>query len=150
MSTRRILAIAMALLLVGLPAAATAQPQSVIGSIGGTVDSKTLGSGSYTVRLRDVVSGQVVQTQPLGAGGEFTFRGLPLGHKYMVELFDQTLSRVVATLGPYTLSTATSLNVTGVVLSSAAATGVPAAIWLLAAGAGTAAAVATAAASGSR
>ena len=152
MSTRRILAIAMAVLLVGLPGVAAARPQSVIGSISGTVDSKTVKSGTYTVRVRDVVSGQVVKTEPLGTQGEFKFTELPLGHKYLVELFDTSLSKVVSTLGPFALSTAASVAVTGVVMSSAAtmAAAVPAAAWLLAAGAGTAAAVATATESASR
>jgi len=46
MFSRRILAIAMAVLLVGLPSVAAAQPQSVIGSIRGSVDTKKPKTGS--------------------------------------------------------------------------------------------------------
>jgi hypothetical protein len=151
MSTRRILAVALAVLLVGLPTAASAQSQSVIGSISGSVDAKTLRSGTFTVRLRDVMSGQVLKTEAVGAQGQFKFTQVPLGHKYLIELFDTTLSKVVGTLGAVTVSTATAVVVTGVVVSSAtAAAAVPAALWLLAAGAGTASAVAVSTQSGSR
>ena len=150
MFTRRILAIAMAVLLVGLPSAAVAgTPQSVIGSISGSVDTKTLKPGTYVVRLRDVMSGQVIQTQPLGANAQFSFAKLPLGQKYMVELVDTASNKVLATQGPILLSSATSVAKTGVVLTTAQAKA-PAAMWLLAAGAGTAATVSAATSSGSR
>src|SRR5215467_8389879 len=80
MSIRRILAIAMAVLLVGLPTAAAAQ-QSVIGSISGSIDAKTVKAGSYTVRVRDVMSGQVVKSEPLNPQGQFSFTQLPLGQR---------------------------------------------------------------------
>lgn len=149
MSTRRILVIAMAVLLAGVPgAAAAAAPQSVIGSISGSVDSKTLQSGSYSVRVRDVASGQVLKSEAVGAQGQFSFTGLPLGQKYLVELVDSS-NKVVATQGPFTLSVATSVARTGVMVSTVAAK-VPAALWLLAAGAGTASAVAISTESASR
>lgn len=149
MSTRRILSLALAVLLVGLPAAATAAPQSVIGSLSGQVDAKTLKGGTYTVRLRDVMSGQIMKTEPVGAQGQFSFTELPLGHKYLVELYDTTLNKVVSTEGPFLVSTATSVVRTGLMVSTVASK-VPAAMWLLAAGAGTASAVAVATQSGSR
>jgi hypothetical protein len=149
MSTRRILAIAMAVLLVGLPTSAAAQQQSVIGSISGSVDAKTMKAGSHTVRLRDVITGQVVKSGTLGPQGQFAFDQLPLGRKYMVELVDTTANKVVATQGPFTLSATASVVKTGVLVSSAASR-VPAALWLIAAGAGTAVAVATTTESGSR
>src|SRR5262245_58850986 len=148
MSTRRILAIAMAVLFVGLPGAASAQ-QSVIGSISGSIDAKTVTAGSYTVRVRDVMSGQVVKTEPLGYKGTFTFTQLPLGMKYMVELVDNTTNKVVATNGPILLSTPADVHKAGVVLSIAPHK-VPMAMWLMAAGAGTATAVAAATQSASR
>jgi hypothetical protein len=149
MSTRRILAIAMAVLLVGLPSAAAAAPQSVIGSISGSTDMKTLKPGTYAVRLRDVMSGQVIKTEALGANGQFSFTQLPLGQKYMVELVDTATNKVLATQGPILLSSSTSVTKSGVVLSTVAAKA-PAAMWLLAAGAGTAATVSAATSSGSR
>jgi hypothetical protein len=149
MSTRRILAIAMAVLLAGLPTSAAAQQQSVIGSISGSVDAKTMKAGAHAVRLRDVITGQVVKTGTLGPQGQFTFDQLPLGRKYMVELVDTAANKVVATQGPFTLSATASVIKTGVLMSSAASK-MPAALWLIAAGAGTAVAVATATESGSR
>jgi hypothetical protein len=149
MSMRRILVIAMSVLLAGLPAAAAAQSQSVVGSIAGSLDAGTPNTGQYSVRLRDAVSGQVVRSAPLGPQGQFSFTQLPLGHKYLVELYDTSLGRVVSTQGPFTLSTATSLVRTGVTLSTVASR-VPAAMWLLAAGAGTASAVTVATQSASR
>lgn len=152
MSTRRILAIALAVLLVGLPGVAGAQSKSVLGSISGSVDSKTLKSGaSYMVRLRDVQSGQVIKTESLDSQGRYSFANVPLGHKYVVELFDPSSNKVVGASGAITVSTATAVAVTGIALSAGAvAAGVPAALWLLAAGAGTASAVAVATQSGSR
>lgn len=149
MFTRRILAIAMAVLLVGLPAAAAAAPQSVIGSISGSIDTKNLKPTDYTVRLRDVMSGQIVKTDTLSPTGTFSFTQLPLGKTYMVELVDKASNKVVATQGPFLLSTATSIVKSGVIVSTVAARS-SAAMWLLAAGAGTAATVSAATASGSR
>src|SRR5262245_40912430 len=105
MFTRRILAIAMAVLLVGLPAAAAAAPQSVIGSISGSIDTKNLKPADYTVRLRDVMSGQILKTDALSPTGEFSFTQLPLGKTYMIELVDKASNKVVATQGPFLLST---------------------------------------------
>ncbi len=139
----------MAVLLVGLPSAAAAQPQSVIGSISGSVDTKNLKTGSYAVRLRDVVSGQVLKTEPLSSAGQYSFTQLPLGQKYMVELVDTATNKVLATQGPYLLSSATSIVKSGVMVSTVASK-IPAAMWLLAAGAGSAATVSAATASGSR
>jgi hypothetical protein len=148
MSTRRILAIGMVMLLTALPAAA-APPQSVIGSISGSIDARTAPTGSFVVRLRDAITGQVVKSMPLGAKGEFMFSDLPLGRRYLVELYDTASNKVVATQGPFLLSTATSLVRTGVTMSTFASH-TPAALWLMAAGAGTASAIATATESASR
>jgi hypothetical protein len=149
MFTRRILAIAMAVLLVGLPtAAAAAQPQSVIGSISGSIDTKNLKAADYTIRLRDVMGGQVIQTGTLTPTGQFTFAQLPLGRTYMVELVDKASNKVVGTQGPFMLSTATSVVKSGVIVSTASSKSTM--LWLLAAGAGTAATVSAATASGSR
>src|SRR5262245_9734091 len=131
MFTRRILAIAMAVLLVGLPSAAVAgTPQSVIGSIGGSVDTKTLKPGTYVVRLRDVISGQFSNTEPLASNCQFTFTQLPLGQRYMVELVDTASNQVLATQGPFLISTSTNVVKTGVVLTTVASKA-PAAMWLL-------------------
>jgi hypothetical protein len=149
MFTRRILAIAMAVLLVGLPAAAAAaQPQSVIGSISGLVDTKNL-KGDYLVRLRDVMTGQVIASQPQSSTNVFSFTQLPLAKTYLLELVDKASNRILATQGPILLSTTTTTDKTGVILSPAT-TKTPVAMWLLAAGAGTAATVSAATASGSR
>jgi len=139
----------MAVLLVGLPSAASAQIPSVLGSISGSIDAKTVKAGSYTVRVRDVMDGQVVKSEPLSPKGEFTFNQLPLGKKYVIELVDNATNKIVATQGPIVLGTATAVVKTGVVLSMASGK-VPAAMWLLAAGAGTAGAVAAATQSSSR
>jgi hypothetical protein len=139
----------MAVLLVGLPSAASAQIPSVLGSISGSIDAKTVKSGSYTVRVRDVMDGQVVQSEPLSSKGEFTFSKLPLGKKYVIELVDNATNKIVATQGPIVLSTTTSVVKTGVVLSMASGK-VPAAVWLMATGAGTATALAITTQSASR
>jgi len=96
-----------------------------------------------------VVSGKVLKTEPLASTGQYSFTQLPLGQKYMVELVDTAANKVLATQGPYLLSSATSIVRSGVMVSTIAGK-IPAAMWLLAAGAGTAATVSAASASGSR
>jgi hypothetical protein len=100
----------------------------------------------YAVQIRDVTTGQVVQTRPLSAQGQFSFNALPLTKPYLVELFHQKERRVVCTEGPFTL-TSTAPSKTDVSISCGKT---PAALWLLLAGAGAAAAVAVATRSVSR
>ena len=100
----------------------------------------------YTVLLRDVATGQVVSTVPLGQQGEFAFSGLATSKRYLVELFQTKTDKIVCTEGPYALS-ATLLTKTDVNINCG---GNPAVWYIVAAGAGTAAAIAFARRSSSK
>ena len=101
----------------------------------------------YVVQLRDVNSGQVVNTQPLEPQlGSFVFLGAGVPGSYLIELVVVKDKKIVCTEGPYNLTTAASSKI-DINISCGK---VPAAIWLLAAGAGAATAIAVATRSRSR
>jgi hypothetical protein len=142
---RRIVATLVAAALAIVPVAA--QQTQTTGVLGGkATDEVKAPYTDYAVQLRDVTSGQVVQTRPLDTLGQFSFTAVGLARPYLVELFNQKERRVVCTEGPYTLTT-TAPTKADVSISCGKP---PAALWLLLAGAGAAAAVAVAARSVSR
>jgi hypothetical protein len=115
--------------------------QQALGTIAGKADDEAKKPyADYAVQLRDVVSGQVTSTRPLGLEGQFSFTGVALSSKYLVELVQIKEKKIVCTEGPYELTT----SVTNKLDVNISCGKVPAAIWLLAAGAGAAAAVAVA------
>jgi len=121
--------------------------QQALGTIAGKADDEARKPyADYAVQLRDVVSGQVANTRPLGLEGQFSFTGVGLSRKYLVELVQINEKKIVCTEGPFEL-TASVTNKLDVNISCGK---VPAAIWLLAAGAGAAAAVAVTTRSTSR
>jgi hypothetical protein len=135
------LAVALSLSIANLGAQ---QPQGILG--GKATDEAREPYSDYAVQVRDVTTGQVVQTRQLSLQGLFSFGSLPLTKPYLIELFHQKERRVICTEGPFTL-TATTPAKTDVSISCGKA---PAAVWLLLAGAGAAAAVAVATRSTSR
>jgi hypothetical protein len=144
MSIRRTIASALVAVLALGSIPATAQQS---GALAGQADDEAKQPYSdYAVQVRDVGTGQVVNTRSLDAKGGFSFSGLTLSRAYLVELVRIKEKRIVCTEGPFTLSptTASKLDV------NISCGKVPAAIWLLAAGAGAAAAVAVATRSTSR
>lgn len=147
MSTRRILTLALALsFAVGtLPVALSAAPQSNGVISGKATDEAKKPYSDYTVRLRDVTTGQLASTVPLDTQGRFSFSSVALSTRYLVELFNVKDSKVVCTEGPYTL-TSTALTRTDVNINCGTN---PAAWWLAAAG-GAAALIAVAVRSASR
>lgn len=139
--------VASALAFVMAIGAAPALAQQTAGTIAGkAVDEAKQPYSDFAVQLRDVVSGQVVNTLPLNVQGQFSFTGVGLSKTYLVELVRVKEKKIVCTEGPYSLTSAVTSK-TDVNISCGK---VPAAIWLLAAGAGAAAAVAVATRSASR
>jgi hypothetical protein len=114
------LTLAAAMVLVSLPAplAAAGKPQGN-GQIGGTArgtDQQPL--RGYTVRVRNVGSGQLAATQQTNSAGEFLFTGLNPGN-YVVEIVDPT-GRIIATSAQLSL-TAGAMTISGVAITATAA-----------------------------
>jgi hypothetical protein len=93
----------------------------------------------YAVQLRDVATGQITSTQPLSGEGRFSFSGVELSRRYLVELFQTKERKVVCTEGPYMLTAGSMPNKTDINIDCGKT---PAALWLLLAGAGAAGAIA--------
>ena len=145
MRIQRIVAIVL-VAVIGL-GAVPALAQQTAGTIAGkATDEARQPYADYAVQLRDVASGQVVNTLPLNVQGLFSFTGVALANRYLVELVQVKEKKIVCTEGPYSLTTSMTSK-TDVNISCGK---VPAALWLLAAGAGAAAAVAVATRSTSR
>jgi hypothetical protein len=124
---------------VGVSPAMAQQSAGIIS--GKATDEAKQPYSDYAVQLRDAASGAVVGTQPLNAQGQFSFSGVELSRRFLVELLNTRENRVVCTEGPYMLSTPAMPSKTDVNIDCG---GPPAALWLLAAGAGAAAAIAVA------
>ena len=90
---------------------------------------------NYSVQLRDVATGQIVDTVALNTTGGFAFDKVALGKQLLVELVKG--KDTVCTEGPFGL-TQSATSKTNVKIDC---NRVPAAWWVLAAGAGTAAAI---------
>ena len=137
MATRRILAAALAGF-VGFGMSPVFAQQAA-GALSGraTAEAKAPYS-NYSVQLRDVVSGQVIETVSLTPQGQFEFKAVPLAKKVLVELTKD--KKVVCTEGPYGLEAATPSKTDVNIECNNNKT--PQNLWLIAAAAGTAAAVA--------
>jgi len=101
MSSRRVLALTLAtvLSLGWLPALA-----QQAGTLAGTaVDEAEQPYSDYAVQIRNVATGQIAQTTPLNATGQFNISNLELNQRYLVELLDVPEGKVVCTEGPYHL-----------------------------------------------
>ncbi|MFI5177696.1 MAG: carboxypeptidase-like regulatory domain-containing protein [Vicinamibacterales bacterium] len=129
---QRIIAVSLAIMLaVGVPSSLAQSQGSLSGRM--TDDSKKPYS-DYSVQLRDAVTGQVLTTMPLDASGQFVFRDVPLGKRYLLELVRTSKKNVVCTSGPYAMTADQSAK-TNVRLDCGR---VPSSTWVLAAAAGTA------------
>jgi hypothetical protein len=144
LTTRRLLAGWLAVTLGISPVLA----QDALGTISGrAVDEARQPYANFSVQLRDVANGQVVQTVPLTAQGLFSAGQLTLAKRYLVELVDLRARKVVCSEGPYLLSGPDAITRNDVNIDCGAS---PAALWLILAGAGTATAIAVTEASPSR
>ena len=144
MSTRRILTIALtaALAFGAVPSNLLARQEN--GLLAGKATSEAKKPFTdYVVQLRDPQSAQIVKTTTLGAQGQFSFTGVLLSRRLVVELKNTKTNKVVCTEGPYVL-TQTQLSRTDVDINCGASP----AWWLLAAAAGAGAGVAVLTASG--
>ena len=73
------------------------------GQISGTAkDEAKTPFTDYSVRLRDIVQGQIAGSTPLDTTGAFTLPNLPTA-KYLVELLNKD-GKIVCTEGPFDLS----------------------------------------------
>lgn len=93
----------------------------------------------YAVQLRDVATGQIAASQALNDQGQFSFSGVQMSRRYLVELFQIKERKVVCTEGPYVLSVPSLPSKTDINIDCGA---VPAVLWLLLAGAGAAGTIA--------
>ena len=113
--------------------------QDAVGAISGrATDEAKKPYSDFAVQLRDVATGQVVETVPLTPQGLFSFARLALAKKYLVELVNVPAKKIVCTEGPYALKAPDALTKTDVNIGCGVT---PAALWLLLAGAGTATAI---------
>jgi hypothetical protein len=135
LSLHRALAVVMALFVaLGAPSSLTAQAgQGVI--TGRVTDDSKKPFSDYAARLRDAGNGTLLKSAAIDARGEFTFREVPVGKPYLLELVRTKNASVVCTAGPY-MAAADLKSLTPVRLGCGR---VPAAYWVLAAAAGTAA-----------
>lgn len=135
LSFHRVLAVVLALVVaLGAPSSLGAQAgQGVI--TGRVTDDSKKPFGNYSAQLRDTANGTLLKSTTIDARGEFTFRDVPLGKPYLLELVRTKTASVVCTAGPY-LAAADLKSLTPVRLGCGR---VPAAYWVLAAAAGTAA-----------
>jgi hypothetical protein len=136
MSVQRIIAVSLAIMLaVGVPSS-LAQTTGTIG--GRTTDESKKPYTDYSVQLRDAVTGNILTTMALDQTGQFTFKDVPLGKRYLLELVRPSKKTVVCTSGPYVVS-ADQRAKTNIRLDC---NRVPSVGWVLAAAAGTAGLVA--------
>lgn len=120
--------------------------QPSTGSISGkATDEAKKPYSNYTVQLRDVDNGRIVNTVPLDAKGLYAFTNVELSRKFLVELYQVKDKKIVCTEGPFPLLPSAADRHVNIDCGAA-----PAALWLLAAGAGTVAAVAVATESASK
>jgi len=146
MTTRQVLSLALATAVVvsTSPVFAQQAPGTLAGK---ATDEAREPYTDYAVQVRDVTTGQVIQTQQLGLQGLFSFTNkVSLARPYLVELFHQKERRVICTEGPFTLTEKAPSKLDVNVNCGK----VPAAFWILLAGAGAGAAVAVATRSQSR
>ena len=135
LSLHRGLAVVLAVLVaLGAPTSLTAQAgQGVI--TGHVTDDSKKPYSNYAARLRDTANGTLLESTTIDPKGEFTFRDVPIGKPYLLELVRTKTASVVCTAGPY-MANADLKSLTPVRLGCGRA---PAAYWVLAAAAGTAA-----------
>jgi hypothetical protein len=119
---RLALALTLVAALVALPTTPVAADEDVVGgSVSGVAaHSRGFALGNYTVRIRNVDSGQLAGTTRTDAAGQYSFANLPAG-SYVVELTNRN-GAVIGTSPVVAL--ARGASVAGVsVVPSAAATG---------------------------
>ncbi len=114
------LTLAVAIVLVGVPPLAAAGRQQGLGSINGTA----VGGGNqplakYTVRVRNVTTGQIAGTNTTSATGTFSFTGLNPG-TYVVEIVNSAGQLIGVTTSISV--TAGTMVISGVVVTATAAT----------------------------
>ena len=111
-----------------------------VGILGGkAADQAKKPYADYQVQLRDVETGQRILSVPLNQDARFSFTGVPLTKKVLVELYQVKQNQIVCTAGPYTLSAPSLMSKTDININCGTN---PAVYWLIVAGAGTAIAIA--------
>jgi hypothetical protein len=143
---RNLFRVSLAALLAVLPSVSLAQAPT--GAISGQATKQFAPHyDDYTVQLRNVSSGQAVNSKPLDKNGKFSFTNLQLNQRYLVEIYETTPMRLICTEGPFTLDFYKMKEKTDVMIGCGKS---PALAWLLVASAGTLAATSITTASASR
>ena len=118
---RRVLVVALALSL-AVPASAVfaagaGQAPGTASIAGSARGAAGRAAANFTVRLRDLATGQLAGTTTTGAGGQFTFAGINPGN-YVIEVVNAS-GEIVSTSA--SISVASGAAVTGVSVSAPAA-----------------------------
>ena len=99
---RRLLTTALALLIALTPSLSLAQQTA--GFLGGKAAEQVQPPfDRYTVTVRNILTGQPVETKVLDNAGQFAFDNVPLNQRYVVELVETAQKKVLCTAGPYGL-----------------------------------------------
>jgi hypothetical protein len=99
MNIRRNLAVALSVVVLAGPMAASAVAQNT-GTLAGRSNPR---NPNYEVRIQSTDTNQVVGRMMLDPNGQFSIGGLALPGRYLVVLYDTSRNRVVCTEGAYAL-----------------------------------------------
>ena len=128
MNTRRSLALALVVAMVGGMMPVRVGAQGGVSMSGTAKDQAKKPYGDYTAQARDVRLGQIAGSTSLDPSGSFELTSLQPGN-YVVELLDRN-KKIVCTEGPFDMTNVTAKD--NIVISCSK---VPAAWWLLGAAA---------------
>ena len=143
---RRLPALGLTLLIALMPSLSLAQQGA--GVIGGKATEQVKAPyEDYAVVLRNILTGQPVETRPLDKAGLFSFPNVPLNQRYLVELVQKKQNKILCTEGPFGLVTGEVVSITDVNIDCKKSNALT---YLIIGGLGTAAFLGTTQASGSR
>jgi len=120
---KRLLALALAVALVGLGVPVTvnaAGPQGTASLAGIARNAGGQALPNYTVRLRNIATGQLAGNTTSSAEGAFSFTGLAQGN-YVIEVVDAA-GRIIATSTSITVAAGAAVTGVAVTISAAGAT----------------------------
>ena len=143
---RRLPTLGLALLIALTPSLSLAQQGG--GVIGGKATEQVKAPfEDYSVVLRNVQTGQAVETKVLDKAGMFSFPSVPLNQRYLVELVQTKDKKVLCTEGPFGLVTGEIVSITNVNIDCKKSNAL---LYMIVGGLTTAALLGTTQASGSR
>ncbi len=120
-----VLCVALSLFTTPLVAAGASSRQGQTGNLNGTAqNSQGQNLANYTVRVRNVATGQIAGSTTSGATGQFSFVGLDPGN-YVVEIVDQA-GNIIGASSAVTVAAGATVSVTVGATAAAAAAAVTA------------------------